>query len=82
MPYDKGHIIRTPKSCSCRTKPDYDPYLQNCPTCDWGLDVCEKCGGGEADLFGPCLSTTLDESISQPEARNAHGYPAGLAGGA
>lgn len=42
------HEIRTPKTCPC------DKSTGNCPTCDWGLAVCLKCGRAEIDLDKSC----------------------------
>lgn len=45
-----GHILRTPKTCTCRGTGQEG----HCPTCDWGLSVCSVCGAAEVELDVPC----------------------------
>ena len=47
-----GHVLLTPKTCGCSKFNDDG----RCPVCDWGLGVCAKCGAGESELDGLCLS--------------------------
>lgn len=46
-----GHILRVPgDGHEC-------PKYMSCPTCDWGLSICQKCWRAEAELDQPCDAT-------------------------
>ncbi len=53
----EDHLLFTTKTCPCDKTSD----TSKCPVCDWGLQVCEICGGGEAQLEESCIKRISDD---------------------
>ncbi len=56
--YMTKHIIMTSADCRAKHggKCPYDGEMNQCPICDWGLNICKVCGKAEIELRTPCTA--------------------------